>query len=110
MRYRYAIQICNKDMIYRYATKIRDTDIHVKICITDIYVIKICNNAVRGSMQQIRNKDMQYRYAIQICNQDMQHRYAVQIFVTDMRYRYAIKNLASPISPPSVYSINLSHP
>ena len=52
---------------------------------------------------QICNADMQYRYAIQICNNDMQsccegqhaadtqQRYAIQICSTDICNRYAIQ-------------------
>ena len=44
-------------MQYRYAIKICDTDMHIKVC----------------------NTNMQYRYAMQICNADMQCRYVKEI-------------------------------
>ena len=66
MQYRYAMKICDTYNYYVYK------DIYVKICNTDM-------------RHRYAYKDMQYRYAIQICNADMQYRFAIQICNKDIQ-------------------------
>ena len=92
MQYRYAVQICNKDMQYRYATQICNTDHKTEAgggsdaTVCSRYATKNFPCPITPPLVlKMRNNDMQYRYATQICDTDMQQRYAIQICNKDMQ-------------------------